>query len=232
MSIASLEPESAKARDRLRREVESLADVGASELFVDVRSLPQETLSLWCGAAASVFPGRLTVLAEPTTVEQAQDLLASGASRLAVQDAALDDPSIIGEVKRRLGSDSLAVMISARCENEIWRVYKRREGAATEWDAVTWARVAEAQGAGELIVEMPPVVGVAGPYDLDLLCEITRHVDRPVVAFGQSLSIEACLDALVVGNADAVLLTPPLGLGRGWLEAIRRYLEEYGVSCS
>jgi cyclase len=221
----------ANPSDDLRGAAASLTRVGASELFVDARGVPQQALALWSGAVASAFLGRSTFLAEPATAAQLVDLLDSRASRVAVQDIALENPNVIAEVTRRCGPESLVVAIFARKENETWRVYRGRYGAATEWDAVTWARVAEAQGVCELIVETLQEENSGEPYDLDLLGEVARRVAVPVVAIGEPRSIDDCLDALLVGNADAVLLTPSLISGMGSLEAIRADLEEHGVSC-
>lgn len=230
--IAAVEAGLAKRSDDLVGIVTSLAAAGAGELFLDARSVPQQALAFWSKAVASAFPGSLTVMAEPTAIAGVENLLDSGASRIAVQGAALDDPNLIAEATRRFGSESLAVVVTARKERETWRVYRGKHGPATEWDAITWARVAEAQGAGELIVEASGESSSDQPYDLELLGEVTRNVARPVVARGDARSIEDCLDVLLIGNADAVLLTPSLLSGQRSLEAIRAYLEEHGVSCT
>ncbi|MGD8697983.1 MAG: HisA/HisF-related TIM barrel protein [Gemmatimonadales bacterium] len=223
--------ESAKPSDDLRRVVTSLTNAGWNELFVDARSLSEAVLSHWAGAVASFFPGPFTLLTESATAAQVENLLDSGASRIAVQRRALEDPNLIAESTRRFGSGSLAVVVGARRENESWRVYTGKPGVATEWDAITWARVAEAQGAAELIVEALPGASSDEPYDLELLSEVARAVARPVIAFGEPRSVEDCLDALLVGDADAVLLTPALVSGPRSREAIRLFLEEHGVSC-
>lgn len=223
--------ESAQPSDDLRRVVTSLTDSGASELFVDARSLSKDVLSLWAGSIASFYPGPFTFLSEPATTAQVENLLDSGASRIAVQRRALEDPDFMAESTRRLGSGSLAVVIAARRENESWRVYTGKPGVATEWDAITWARVAEAQGAAELIVEASPEASSDEPYDLELLSAVARAVARPVIALGEPRSFEDCLDALLVGDADAVLLTPALVSGPRSLEAIRLFFGEHGVSC-
>ncbi len=221
-----------KRSDDLLGAVTWLAAAGASELFVDASSVPCQALTFWTRAVASVFPGPSTYLAEPTAIWQVEDLLAGGASRIAVQGAALQDPDFIREVTRHCGSEALAVAISARRENESWRVFSGKRGPATEWDAITWARVAEAQGAGELLIEAAVESSSGQAYDLELLAEVTRRVARPVVACGDPRSLEDCLDALLIGNADAVLLTSSLLANRQSLEAIRAYLEEYGIACA
>ena len=71
---------------------------------------------------------------------------------MAVNSAALRDPSLIERLADRLGSQSVVVAIDAARAAGGWRV---RAVAATEEtgrDAVAWAREAVERGAGELLV--------------------------------------------------------------------------------
>jgi cyclase len=208
----------------------ALAAAGASELFIDADAVPVKTARLFLEGAATAFSGCLTIQVEPGAIADVGDLLALGVSRVAVQRVALEDPNFISAAARRFRSDALAVAISAREENGVWRVYKGAVGPATEWGAVTWARVAEAQGAAELIVQPLGDSSTAKPYGLNLLAELTRSVARPVVARVDPGSAEDILDALLIGDAEAVLLDPALLSRRDALRKIREYLEEHGIS--
>ena len=212
--------------------VSALAAVGASELLIDLGTIPLGDVRSLLERAATIFPGSLTCQVEPRVSAEVGDLLAVGARRVAVQRVALEDPNFISAAARRFGSDALAVAISAREENDVWRVYEGAVGPATEWDAVTWARVAEAQGAAELIVQPLGDSSTAEPYGLNMLAKLTRSVARPVVARVDARSAEDVLDALLIGDADAVLLGPTLLSGRDALRKIRVYLEDHGVSCA
>jgi cyclase len=208
------------------------AEAGASEILIDGRASASDTLIPLVRELAPAVRLPVTVATEPVTVTQAEAFLTAGVSRVAVQTTALADPDFIAALTRQLGSESLAVFVAARHENEIWRVFQGPRGAATEWDPVTWAKVAEAQGAGELIVE-PLGGGPDGtPYDLDLLSAVSSAVARPVVAAGAAASLEDLLDALMMGNADAVLLGQVLHSGAVTLASIAEYLGEHGLACA
>ncbi len=208
------------------------AEAGAREVLIDCRATPPDGLIPLARELAPAILPPVTMATEPVTVTQAEALLTAGVSRVAVQTAALADPDFIAALTRRLGPESLAVIVAARREGEIWRVYEGRHGAATEWDPVTWAEVAEAQGAGEMIVE-PLGGGPNGtPFDLDLLGAVSSAVARPVVAAGAAGSVEDLLDALMIGNADAVLLGSLLHSGAVTFESIAEYLGEHGLACA
>lgn len=209
-----------------------LAALGANELLVDASGVPPESLIPCSRALTSAFSGSLCYQFEPEDVVVVEEILAAGARRVAVQGSALEDPDFMADVARRFGSEVLAVAISVRKESEAWRVYTGPRGSATEWDAITWARVAEAQGAAELIVEVVGGLSSDATYDLGLLVELTACLTIPVVARGDHRSLGDCLDALIIGNVDAVVLGPALLSGCGALTAIREYLDEHGVTCA
>jgi len=153
------------------------------------------------------------------------ELLAAGAARLAVQSAALNDPNLISSLSRSFGSESIAVAIAVQREGEGWRVHETLGGAVTEWDPVTWAAVVEAQGGGEIIIESSG--GREGePFDLELLEAVTSAVARPVVAAGEPEAVEDVFDALMIGNADGVLVGPSARLT---VRDIKAYLGERGL---
>ncbi len=208
------------------------AEAGARELLIDGRASPPDMLIPLARELAPAVRLPVTIGTEPATVAQAEVFLTAGVTRVAVQAMGLADPDFIAALTGHLGSESVSVFIAARREGEIWRVYEGPHGAATEWDPVTWAKVAEAQGAGELIVE--PLGGdpQGTPYDLDLLGAVSSAVTRPVVAAGTPGGVEDLLDALMIGNADAVLLGSLLHSGAVTLEFIAEYLGEHGLACA
>lgn len=166
---------------------------------------------------------------EPATVVEAGQLLEAGAARVAIQAAALRDPDLIARLTRAFGSEALAVAITAGGEHEDWRVLVSDRGDASEWDAVTWARVAEAQGAGELIVESRGGGRHGGPFDLELLGAVSAAVNRPVVASGDAREIEDLFDALMIGNADAVVVGSLVRPGRLTIRDVKVFLADRGL---
>lgn len=156
-------------------------------------------------------------------------LLDAGAARVAVGRAALRDPDYITTLVRSFGSERVAVVVTARREEErVWRVLEAADGPAGEWHAVTWARVVEAQGAGELVVESATPGRYGEPFDLELLAEIAAAVSVPVVAAGEAASVEDVFDALAIGDADAVLVGSLLHSGAATVAGVKAYLAERG----
>jgi cyclase len=205
------------------------AEAGADEVMLVAREPPLEAILEILRSIRRPLTIPLVVWTNLRTAAEVGDILDAGAARVAVQSAALGDPDFIALLARRFGSEAIAVAITAGLEDEGWRVLDEPGGTATEWDAVTWARVVEAQNGGELIIESPGGGTHGEPYDLELLAAVTAGVKRPVVAAAGGARLEDLFDALMIGDADAVLVGSLLHSGKETVESVRAYLEEHGL---
>lgn len=206
------------------------AEAGADEIIFVARATPLEPL---CELAQRVAPALTIPLAfwtDLTTTPEVGDLLAAGAARVAIQKAALDDPDLITKLAREFGSEAIAVAITAGGADEDWRVYDGPGGAACEWDALTWAKVVEAQSGGAIVIESPGGGPHGEPYDLELLRSLSANVARPVMAVGDAKSVEDVFDALMIGDAESVLLGSLLHTGGATVMEVKDYLSERGLS--
>ena len=66
-------------------------------------------------------------------------------------------------------------------------------------------------------------------FDLDLLVAVGAAVARPVVALGEAREIEDLFDALMIGNADAVVVGRLVGSGRCTVREVKVWLAEHGL---
>lgn len=152
-------------------------------------------------------------------------LLEAGALRVIVEESAIRDPDLISSLARVVGADHVAVAITAAPRRRDWRV-SRAAGSDTEWDAVTWSRVIEAQGGGEIVLKSVDRGRLA--LDLDLLAEISGAVRIPVTVQLASWGVDDVFDALMIGNADGVAADAPFDAPVA--ERVRSYLRERGVA--
>ena len=128
---------------------------------------------------------------------------------MAVNSAALADPSLITRLAERLGSQSVVIAIDAATHPDGgWRV---RGVAATEEtgrDAVAWAREAVERGAGEVLLTSIDRDGTRAGYDLGLNRAVADAVRVPVIASGGGGSVDDVAAVLTDGGASAALRRP------------------------
>ncbi|HZT16909.1 MAG TPA: HisA/HisF-related TIM barrel protein [Gaiellaceae bacterium] len=202
------------------------SDAGADELvFLDVAATVERrrTLVGVVRAVAERLAIPFTVGGGVRRAEDAEELLAAGADKVAVNSAALARPGLVTELAERLGSQAVVVAIDATRG----RVRSHAGTGETGRDAVGWAREAQERGAGEILLTSIDADGTRAGYDLELTGAVAAAVDVPVIASGGAGSARHVADAL--GVAQAALLASILHEDPARLAALRGELRELGV---
>ena len=202
------------------------SEEGADELvFLDIRATldGRSTLVELVERVSERLAIPFTVGGGVRSVEDARELLAAGADKVAVNSAALERPPLIAELAGELGSQAVVVAIDAE------RGVVRSRAGTTDAGrtAVGWAREAEACGAGEILLTSIDADGTRDGYDLELTGTVAEAVDVPVIASGGAGSAAHVAEAL--GVAQAALLASILHEDPARLGALRNELRARGV---
>lgn len=205
------------------------AEVGADELLFGIHGWRGELLVPIAEQLARSVSIPVALETDLASVTEIRGALEAGAARTVVQRSALRDPDFISELAEAIGSEAVSVAVEAQREETHWRVLSGPGGEPTEWDVVNWARVVEAQGGGELIIASGHG-GVEGqPFDLELLDTVSSSVRIPVLALGEAAGVEDLFDALMIGDADGVLVGSLLHSGAQTIPEVKEYLSEHGL---
>jgi imidazole glycerol-phosphate synthase subunit HisF len=207
------------------------AGEGADEIvFLDVAAAPEgrATDLAWVRAVAEQVFVPLTVGGGVRRAEDARELLAAGADKVAVNTAAVARPALVEELARRFGSQAAVVAVDARRRAgggwEVMAFGGRRE---TGREAIDWIREAVARGAGEILLTSVDGDGTQGGYDLDLVAAAARAVPVPIVASGGAGSA-AHLAAALAAGAAAVLAASIFHQGKTTVGEVKRALAAAG----
>ncbi|CAN5606118.1 imidazole glycerol phosphate synthase subunit HisF [soil metagenome] len=208
---------------------------GADELvFLDITAAPQgrgtllEVVERTCRHA--FVP--LTVGGGVRSPGEMKAVLRAGADKVAVNTAAVRDPSLIRRCARIFGRQCVVVAIDARARPGApgcWEVLVRGGRDLTGLDAVGWARQAVELGAGELLVTSIDRDGTRRGYDLALLRAIRSQVEVPVIASGGAGGPADMVAAIVEGGADAVLAASMFHRRRHSIGEVKRALAVAGI---
>jgi len=208
---------------------------GGDELvFLDITATIEgraATLDVISRTAEQVFIP-LTVGGGVKRESDVHDLLRAGADKVAVNSAAVRDPSVLQRAADRFGTQCVVVAIDAkrRSGGEGWEVFVDAGRTPTGRDAIEWAiEATTACGAGEVLLTSMDRDGTGEGYDLDLLGAIADEVRVPVVASGGAGELEHFTEALTIGRADAVLAASRLHFGQLTIRQIKEHLRDRGV---
>lgn len=208
---------------------------GADEIvFLDITASVEgrkATLDVVSRTAEAVFIP-LTVGGGVREEDDVRDLLRSGADKVALNTAAVGDPSLLERCADRFGSQCLVVAIDAKRENGSaahWQVYTEGGRTATGIGAVSWAARAADLGAGEILLTSIDRDGTGLGYDVELLEAVAAAASVPLVASGGAGRLEHFAEALAGRRADAVLAASRFHFGELTVGDVKRYLATHGI---
>ncbi len=202
------------------------SELGADELvFLDVTAGIEGRRPLLdlVERAAEELEVPFTVGGGIASVEDAQGLLRAGADKVAVNRAAVDEPSLLGELASDFGSQAVVCAIDARGGEVVTHGGRRPRGL----DAVEWAAEAVDRGAGEILLTSIDADGTRAGYDLALTAAVAEAVTVPVIASGGAGSAEHLAAAFAAG-AEAALVASIVHERPKRLPALKRELEAAG----
>ena len=165
------------------------------------------------------------------TVDDFKELLREGADKIAINSAAINNPSLIGDAADKFGSQCVVVAIDAkrRADGSGWNIYKNGGRIDMGIDAVEWAIKANELGAGEILLTSMDCDGTKNGYDLELTNAIAEAVSIPVIASGGAGTKEHFLEAFEKGKADAALAASLFHYKELEIMDLKQYLYEAGV---
>ena len=205
---------------------------GADELVIlDVSATTEgrKTAAETVRRVRDVLSIPLTVGGGVRSVDDARRLLDAGADKVAVNTAAVRDPSVITAIAERFGRQCAILALDAAArEGGGWEVVVSSGRERTGRDAIAWAREAVARGAGEIVLTSWDRDGTRLGYDLDLLAAASSAVPVPIVASGGADSAEHLLQGLRAG-ADAVLAASIFHYGETTVGEVKAYLADHGI---
>ena len=165
------------------------------------------------------------------TVDDFRMILREGADKVAVNSAAIMNPTLVSEAADKFGSQCVVVAIDAkrRADGSGWTVYKNGGRVDMEIDAIEWACRAEELGAGEILLTSMDCDGTKDGYDIELTREVSEHVRIPVIASGGAGTKEHFYEALTEGKADAVLAASLFHFKELGIGELKEYLVNRGI---
>jgi imidazoleglycerol phosphate synthase cyclase subunit len=170
----------------------------------------------------------LTVGGGVRQTADAEALLEAGADKVSVNTAAVERPELLAEMAERFGRQCTVIAIDAVRAASGWETIVRSGRDSTGVDAVSWAREATRDHAGEILLTSWDRDGTRSGYELELLSRVAAAVGVPVIASGGASAPADLLAALEAG-ADAVLAASIFHDGNYSIGQVKTYLQSQGV---
>ncbi len=223
------------------------SDEGADELvFLDITASDEQrkTIKDLVRRVAEVIDIPFTVGGGVKSLEDARNILLSGADKVGINTGAIKNPQVITELMELFGRQCVVVAIDAKRNFDIQKdknifsengrqfwfevfIYGGKE--ATGIDVIEWAKKAEILGAGEILLTSIDKDGTKDGYDILLNKEIVNSVSIPVIASGGCGKPDDMVDVFKKSNVDAALAASIFHYQTHGVNGVKMYLKERNI---
>ena len=172
----------------------------------------------------------LTVGGGVRSLNDISNLLSSGADKVSINTAAVNNKTIVKEAAENFGSQCTVIAIDAKkvSENK-WEVFTNGGRNPTGKDAIIYAKEVEDLGAGEILLTSMDRDGTKKGYDLELTKKISSLVNIPVIASGGVGTLDHLYDGFKKGKASAALAASIFHFGEFSIQDVKKYLDSKGI---
>ncbi|MBN2486340.1 MAG: imidazole glycerol phosphate synthase subunit HisF [Bacteroidales bacterium] len=163
-------------------------------------------------------------------ISDIEALLSAGADKVSINSAAIRNPNLIDQMAKNFGSQFVVVAIDAREENNTWTAYVNGGRIPTEKELFTWAKEAEARGAGEILFTSMNHDGTKNGFACNALAKLSESLSIPVIASGGAGNMEHFEEVFTKGKADAGLAASIFHYKEITVPQLKNYLNEKGIN--
>ncbi|MGX9350834.1 imidazole glycerol phosphate synthase subunit HisF [Shimia sp. W99] len=172
----------------------------------------------------------LTVGGGVRTVQDVRRLLLAGADKVSFNSAAVANPEVVAEAAAQFGSQCIVVAIDAKTVSPgKWEIFTHGGRKPTGIDAVEFAKLVVAKGAGEILLTSMDRDGTKAGFNLPLTKAISDAVDVPVIASGGVGTLDHLVEGVTKGGASAVLAASIFHFGEYTIQEAKQHMADAGI---
>lgn len=205
---------------------------GADELiFLDITATieKRKTLTELVSTIAKEINIPFTVGGGINSLEDARAVIKAGADKISINSSAVKKPSFITEIANEFGNQCVVIAIDTKFENGEWTVYVNGGKKATGIKTLEWAKQVEKLGAGEILLTSMNNDGTKNGFALDILSEISKAVNIPVIASGGAGTKEHFKEVFEKTKVSGALAASIFHFGEISIPELKNYLKTKNI---
>jgi imidazole glycerol-phosphate synthase subunit HisF len=126
-----------------------------------------------------------------TTVEEAKKIISLGAEKVAISSKAIENPSIVADIAKAVGSQSVIVVIDVKKKLlGGYEIYTRNGSKSAGINLFDFIKKVESYGAGEIVINSIDNDGVMKGYDWGLVEKVREAHNLPMTVLGGAGSLQ------------------------------------------
>lgn len=126
------------------------------------------------------------------TVDQAKKIINLGAEKVAISAAAVENPNIIKTIAKAVGNQSVSIVLDVKKVGLFgkYELFTQNGKKKADKNLIEFAKLMEANGAGEIVINSIDQDGVMKGYDLALIDKIRESISIPMTVIGGAGSLQ------------------------------------------
>lgn len=210
------------------------SDAGADELVIlDITKTTDghQLRTQMIADVANAIDIPLTVGGGIASVQDIQDALDAGASKVGINSAAVKNPDFINEAVAKFGSDAVTIAVDMAYDEAKGDYFVYTNAGQTQIDinALEWCKECEERGAGALLITSIDTDGAYTGFDIPFLKLASETVSIPIIASGGASGIQDFIDLFQQTNLEAGLAASIFHKGEVAIEDLKEALIAEGI---
>jgi len=208
------------------------AQQGADELvFLDITATNErrKTMIEMVKSVARQLNIPFTIGGGITSIADAEALLNAGADKISINSAAVKNPLLIEELAKAFGVQFVVLAVDTKLVGDKNLVHLNGGRIATAIATETWIKQAETHGAGEILLTSMDHDGTKQGFDCNLLSEICKSINIPVIASGGAGNMEHFIEVFTQTGVDAALAASVFHFGEIAIPDLKKELKKHHI---
>jgi len=164
-----------------------------------------------------------------TSIADAEALLNAGADKISINSAAVKNPLLIEELAKAFGVQFVVLAVDTKLVGDKNLVHLNGGRIATAIATETWIKQAETHGAGEILLTSMDHDGTKQGFDCNLLSEICKSINIPVIASGGAGNMEHFIEVFTQTGVDAALAASVFHFGEIAIPDLKKELKKHHI---
>jgi len=174
---------------------------GADELvFYDIKASTTNSLvsKKWIKEVAKNISIPFCVAGGISSIDDAREVLNSGADKVSINSPAIEDPMLIKKLSKEFGSQCVVVGIDTFKNKNNYVVYAKTGSEKTKYETdletIKWLSIVQEMGAGEIVLNCMNSDGKRSGFDLTQILKLQHYIEVPFIASGGAGSSDDFVD--------------------------------------
>lgn len=165
------------------------------------------------------------------SIHDINNVLRSGADKIAINTYVVKHPNFISEAVREFGSQCIVLYIEAKKQLDgSYEAYTDGGREKSGLEVIDWIKKAIDLGVGEILLTSVDKDGTRDGYDIELLKKITSFSPIPVIAHGGAGKPESLKKAVMEAKVDALGVSSIFHYNEYSIKDSKDYLQKNNIN--